>query len=65
MPGMTWREIIGKYGGNMAWRMKKTGYLDGITCEMDENGQLLIPRSDIDRAYRAAKCEKIHPEEWD
>lgn len=65
MPGVTWGAVVKWFGKEMSDKMKKTGYLDGITCEMDENGQLLIPRSDIDRAYRAAKGEKIHPEEWD
>lgn len=65
MPGVTWSAVVKWFGKEMSDKMKKTGYLDGITCEMDENGQLLIPRSDIDRAYRAAKGEKIHPEEWD
>jgi hypothetical protein len=65
MPGVTWGAVVKWFGKEMSDKMKKTGYLDGITCEMDETGQLLIPRSDIDRAYRAAKGEKIHPEEWD
>lgn len=61
----TEKEVIKKVGKEMWDKMVATKWLDGITVTMNENGETNIPQSDIDRAYRAAKGEKIHPLNWD
>jgi hypothetical protein len=41
------------------------GRWKGLHIEMIIKSESDIPQSDIDRAYRAAKGEKIHHLEWD
>jgi len=62
---MTPKEAEKKYGKEMLEKMRKTGWLDGITMTLNENGEVDVPDSDYDRAYRAAQGKKIHPLEWD
>lgn len=62
---MTPKEAIQKYGPEMLEKMRNTGWLDGITVSLNENGEIDIPNSDYDRAYRAAKGEKVSNIEWD
>ncbi len=54
-----------KYGKSMWKKMCDSGWLSGITIEMRDDGTGDIPQGDLDRAYRAANGEKIHPLEWD
>jgi hypothetical protein len=61
----TKKEVIKKVGKPMWDKMVATTWLDGITVTMNENGEMDIPQSDIDRAYRAANGGNIHPLEWD
>lgn len=62
---MTPKEAEEKYGKEMLEKMEKTGFLSGITVTMNDKGEVDVPEQDYDRAYRAAKGEKIHPLEWD
>jgi hypothetical protein len=61
---MTWDAIVDWFGKDLSKKMAKTGYLDGVTVRKDKDGKVWIPRSDIDRAYRAAEGEDIGGE-WD
>lgn len=61
----TKKQVIKKVGEEMWEKMCATGWLDGITVTLLPNGETDIPESDIDRAYRAAKGEKIGDWEWD
>ena len=61
----TYKQALDKYGAEMMKKMDRTGYLSGITCTINKDGSFEIPQEDFDRAYRAAKGEKINPEEWD
>ena len=58
-------EVIAEHGKEMWNLMCKTGRLDGITCHMNQDGSVDIPQSDIDRALRAAKGDRVGSEEWD
>lgn len=53
-----------RYGKTMWDKMTATGYLTGITVTV-KDGETDIPESDLSRAYRAAKGEKLHPLDWD
>lgn len=58
-------QAIKKYGQKTWDKMCATGWLDGITVTLLSNGEMDIPESDIDRAYRASQGHYIHSEEWD
>jgi len=58
------KEAEEKYGIEMLVKMRKTGYLDGITVTMNKGG-VDIPERDYEIAYKAAKGEYINPFEWD
>lgn len=62
---ITWKEVEKAYGKKFSRMMLTTKYLDGITVIKREDGEILIPMRDIKLAERAAKGERIHPEEWD
>lgn len=62
---MTPKEAEEHYGKEMLKKMRDTGWLDGITATMNEKGEVDIPNSDYERAFRAAKREKIGAFEWD
>ena len=62
---MNQKEAEEKYGKETLEKMLKTGWLDGITITRLPNGEIDVPESDYDRAYRALKGEKIHHYEWD
>lgn len=59
------KQVIDKVGQEMWDKMVATGWLDGITVVMNDQGEMDIPISDISRAYRAAHGAKIHHMEWD
>ena len=61
----TEKQTIEKYGKEMWDKMVATGWLDGITCRIMPNGEIDIPQSDIDRAYREAKGEYVSHLEMD
>jgi hypothetical protein len=61
---MIWREVEEKYGKKIADKMKKSQYLNGVTCGM-KNGEIDWYDSDLDLAYRDVTGKYIHPEEWD
>lgn len=52
---MTPKKALEIYGKEMLEKMDKTGYLDGITVTRLPNGDIDIPESDLDRAFRAVK----------
>ena len=52
-------EAIGLYGKEMWEKMIATGWLDGITCVIREDGKIDIPEYDLDRAHRAATGKPI------
>lgn len=62
---MIWSEVEDKYGKEMADKMKKSQYLFGITCVKRDDGELDIPESDIELAYKDVTGQKIHPYEVD
>jgi len=62
---MKMEEAEKKYGKEMLEKMKKTGYLSGITVSLCEDGSFDIPERDFAVAYKAAQGKKIHPFEWD
>jgi len=53
-----------RFGKAMWHKMVKSGYLTGITITI-KDGEENIPESDINRAFRAAKGERIYPLDWD
>jgi hypothetical protein len=57
-------DAIRLYGKKSWAKMLKTGYLDGITVTLTD-GEDDIPESDLNRAYRASKVERLHPLDWD
>lgn len=61
----TKKQVIEQYGQATWDRMCETTWLDGITVKILPNGEHDIPESDISRAYRAVKGEKIDELEWD
>lgn len=52
---VTWKQVIEKYGQEMADKMDATGLLDGITVTCLPSGEFDIPQCDIDLALRAAQ----------
>lgn len=56
---------LDKYGSVTLKKMEKTGWLDGVTGIMLNDGTLAIPESDYERAYRAVKGERISSWEAD
>ena len=62
---VTWNEVIEKYGEDMASKMKKSVYLQCITVQMNENGEVDIPERDINLAFRDVTGGKIEHWEWD
>lgn len=61
----TWKEVVEKYGVEIAEKIKQSGWLDCITCYMNEEGEGVIPQRDIDIALRAINGEEIGAWEWD
>ena len=61
----TKEEVIKRYGKEVWDRMVKSGWLTGITCEMNPDGTIDIPECDIDRAYRSAMGGYVSALEWD
>lgn len=62
---MTPKEAEKFYGKDMLKKMRKTGWLDGITVSLNDKGEIDVPESDYDRAFRAVKKKKIGAFEWD
>lgn len=62
---MTPEEAKEFYGEETYEAMKESGWLSGITVTMTEDGEMDIPKSDLDRAYRAVQGEEIGAWEWD
>lgn len=60
---VTWRQVIERYGEEMAEKMIATGLLNAITCVMLPSGEGDIPQCDIDRALRAVRGRPVH--DWD
>lgn len=61
----TWKEVVERCGVEIAEKIKQSGWLDGITCYMDEEGVAVIPQRDIDVALKAIRGEEIGDWEWD
>lgn len=49
---MLWEEVEEKYGKELADKMSKSKWLNGITISYTEDGKIDIPESDIERAYK-------------
>jgi len=62
---MIWKEVVKKYGQEMADKMDKSKYLQGITISHTREGQADIPERDIELAYKDVKGYDIHVHEWD
>lgn len=62
---MRWTEATKKYGKELMDAAKDSGWLDGITVTLYDDGEENIPEEDIIRAIRAVKGEKIEWYEWD
>lgn len=62
---MIWKEVVQKYGKELADKMKKSSYLNSITVTMTKDGKVDIPERDIYLAYKDVTKQKIHPLEWD
>lgn len=61
----TWEQVVERYGKDVAEKIKQSGWLDGITCYMNEEGVAVIPQRDIDVALKAIRGEEIGDLEWD
>ena len=61
---MIWEEVEKKYGKELADKMNKSQYLQGITIEM-RDGKPDIPEEDIIRAWKDVTGKFIHPLDWD
>lgn len=61
----TWKQVVEKYGEEMAEKMRDSEWLYGITCTILPSGEIDIPQRDIDIAFRAANGETISEMEWD
>jgi hypothetical protein len=48
---MTTKEAKEFYGEELWNKMLKTKCLDGITCEFNKNGEVVIFKEDLDNAY--------------
>ena len=62
---MIWSEVEKKYGKELATKMSKSKYLQGITIELTEEGKVDIPEGDIVLAYKDVMNMPIHYMEWD
>lgn len=62
---MIWSEVIKEYGVEMAKKMDKSSFLQGITVRILPNGETDIPRRDIELAYKDVTKQKIYECEWD
>ena len=62
---MIWEEVEKKYGKELADKMRKSKYLQGITVELTEEGKVDIPEGDIRLAYKDVLGKPIHFLEWD
>lgn len=62
---MIWKNIIDEYGKEIADKMKRSSYLQGITVSINKDGEIDYPESDIRLAFKDIKGEKIHSYEWD
>ena len=62
---MIWSEVIKKYGKELADKMRKSKYLQGITVELTEEGKVDIPEGDIRLAYKDVMGKPIYYEEMD
>lgn len=62
---MIWKEVIKKYGKEIADKMKQSIYLQGITVSITKDGDIDYPESDIELAFKDIKKEKIYDYEWD
>lgn len=60
----TMKQIEKKYGTEVTERMKKSGWLDGITVTILPDGSHDIPQVDIDRALKAI-CGRAPVYDWD
>lgn len=56
-------EAIAKYGEATFDRMKE--HMTGITVSKDYDGNIRIPYSDLNYAFRKATGQKTNPEMWD
>lgn len=59
------KESEEKYGKVLIHKIFSEGYLDGCTIALDKNGIEDILESDIIRAIREIKGEKISEFDWD
>ena len=62
---MNKKELEVKYGQKLIEKIIKEGYLEGCTIMINKDGSEDIPESDITRAIREMKGEKINEFEWD
>ncbi len=60
---MNWKQIEIKYGKSMARKIKNNKWMQGITVSIQPNGDIDIPESDIERALKDIRGEKV--EDWD
>ena len=58
-------EIVAKYGKDFAEKIFNDTYMQCITITMYPDGETNIPESDVLRAVRHIKGEKISSFEWD
>lgn len=62
---MIWKIVEKIYGKEIASKMKKSPYLQGITVSITKDGETDYPESDIELAFKDIKKEKIYNYEWD
>lgn len=62
---MTWKEVVERYGQDVADKMQESGMLDGITGVIGENGEMYIYESDIKLALKVVKGGTVGSWEWD
>ena len=62
---MIWEDVEKKYGKELADKMRKSKYLQGITVELTEEGKVDIPEGDIKLAYKDVTGKPIYYEEMD
>lgn len=62
---MNQKQAEKKYGKEMLKKMEATGYLDGITISLTKDGEVDVPESDYERAYRKAIGQKMNQLDWD
>lgn len=61
--GLTDEEAIAKYGEATFDRMRE--HMTGITVSKDYEGNIRVPYSDLNYAFRKATGQKTNPEMWD